>query len=775
MTNQLIIGLGDNGSKVLRNLRKRIYEEFRIDDLEHVILQECASDDFVQTLHEVMLKLHGDEEVSFHICTSLSEGAGCIIDAITQIRKRFPSLPQMGIYRKIYLYLHLPGQTPSDAGTIAQARSYAALLELNALLIGLYHPTEVEDAFDSSLIYTYIYTNINEQGIILDEMHELPAAVADFIFQVSIANREIWCKLERMTEISGSGIPEKQDGIIVHSRKFGSFGIAKVAFPEMEIREFITYNYALQAVDKFLCNKWKEDIGYIIWPLEKAGVSFADEIRDKKNQERLMLSDRYLTLERPIIDSPATQRWQLFEETWETHTQAEADDVMATVDKKQWLTNFSARCEEFFNHQFRQCGVAEFYKSQQAQRKNYAYTIRRHIEKRLFDEWLYGTGNGQSILEIESYTRLLIEDCQNRMAGFDTLKVQQEEEQANLNREIAEVTYNWAKTSLLEDIVTHKRQKIFQLFRTMKSEYYTAVTLSIAYGYAQELLQDIIEELEHMLGDIITFEVMFRRIDNQLQQQVTDRWPIDEAQRKWHIKIYDSLVVQNICQQLVSNKDEMDMNAASIRIRLTDNLGEYIEHTFANLCDKSNYELPLHTILDICQKNALRGMENIAKNDPRSKMIGGNILEKLESELDTNEKLEQFVKSMVQASRTYVRFDPIEYAKVIPGNIASMMSMVQLILPEADERTNDFRQKLIDTFRKEVPGFDPRLDVTVNYKDNQIMVISANYGFPLRFLTDVKFAKEKYEAWTSDETKSIVNELHPDDTKIYTSDKQITI
>lgn len=361
------------------------------------------------------------------------------------------------------------------------------------------------------------------------------------------------------------------------------------------------------------------------------------------------------------------------------------------------------------------------------------------------------------------------------MAGFDTLKVQQEEEQANLNREIAEVTYNWAKTSLLEDIVTHKRQKIFQLFRTMKSEYYTAVTLSIAYGYAQELLQDIIEELEHMLGDIITFEVMFRRIDNQLQQQVTDRWPIDEAQRKWHIKIYDSLVVQNICQQLVSNKDEMDMNAASIRIRLTDNLGEYIEHTFANLCDKSNYELPLHTILDICQKNALRGMENIAKNDPRSKMIGGNILEKLESELDTNEKLEQFVKSMVQASRTYVRFDPIEYAKVIPGNIASMMSMVQLILPEADERTNDFRQKLIDTFRKEVPGFDPRLDVTVNYKDNQIMVISANYGFPLRFLTDVKFAKEKYEAWTSDETKSIVNELHPDDTKIYTSDKQITI
>lgn len=774
MTNQLIIGLGDNGSKVLRNLRKRIYEEFRINDLEHVILQECASDDLVQTLHEVMLKLHGDEEVSFHICTSLSEGAGCIIDAIIQIRKQFPSLPQMGIYRRIYLYLHLPGQMPSDAGTIAQARSYAALLELNALLIGLYHPTEVEDAFDSSLIYTYIYTNINEQGIILDEMHELPAAVAEFIFLVTIANREIWCKLARMTEICWSGIPEKQDGIIVHSRNFGSFGIAKVAFPEMEIREFITYSYALQAVRQFIYNGWQDGIGYTQHFLEKRGISFADEIRDKMNQELLMLSNRYLTLERPIIDSSATQRWQLFEETWEMRTQSEADDVMAIVDKKQWLTNFSARCEEFFNHQFRQYGVAEFYKLQQPEREIYARTVRRHIEKRLFDEWIYGRENSKSILEIESYTRILIEDCKSRMARFDTLKAQQEEEQANLSREIVEVTYNWSRMSLL-DIVMHKPQKIFQQFRTMNSEYYIAATYIAAYGYAKEMLQDIVKELEHMLQDIITFKRMLLTIDNELQKQAACRCLTDENQQKWHIKIYSPEAVRSICQQWVSNKDEMDMNAASIRIRLTNNLGEDGEHTFANLCDKNNDESLLHTILDICQKNALRGMENIAKNDPQSKMIGVNILEKLESELDTKMKLEQFVKSMVQASRTYVRFAPIECTKVIPGNVEAMTSMVQLVLPEANEQTNDFRQKLIDTFRKEAPEFDPKSDVTVNYKDDQIMVISAKYGFPPRFLTDVKFAKEKYEALVSDETKSIVNEQHPDDAQIYTSDKQITI
>ena len=774
MTNQLIIGLGDNGSKVLRNLRKRIYEEFRIDDLEHVILQECASDDFVQTLHEVMLKLHGDEEVSFHICTSLSEGAGCIIDAITQIRKRFPSLPQMGIYRRIYLYLHLPGQTPSDAGTIAQARSYAALLELNALLIGLYHPTEIEDAFDSSLIYTYIYTNINEQEIVLDETHELPAAVAEFIFLMTIANREIWCKQARMTEICWPNVPEKQDGIIVHSRNFGSFGIAKVVFPEMEIREFITYSYALQTVHQFLYNRWQDGIGYTQRLLEKRDISFADEIQDKKNQELLMLSNRYLTLERPIIDSSATQRWQLFEETWEMRTQAEADDVMATVDKKQWLTNFSARCEEFFNHQFRQYGVAEFYKLQQPEREIYARTVRRHIEKRLFDEWIYGRENSKSISEIENYTRLLIENCNSRIVGFDTLKTQQEEEQANLNREIVEVTYNWSKMSLL-DIVMHKPQKIFQQFQTMKSEYYTTATYIVAYGYAKELLQNIVKELGRMLEGIIFFKHMLQAIDDELQKKVTDRCPTDEVQSKWYIKKYNPEAVRNICRLFISNKEEMSSIAGIIRTRMVDNLGEDGEYTFANLCDKINYKSAIGIVLNVCQENALRDMENAAKIEPLNKMIGINILEKLESELDTEEKMEQFVRSIVQVSRTYVRFDPIECAKVIPGNVEAMMPMVQLVLPEANERTNEFRQKLIDAFRKEVTGFDPKQDVIVNYRDNQMVVISASYGFPPRFLTDVKFAKEKYEALVSDETKSIVNELHPDDTKIYTSDKQITI
>lgn len=139
--------------------------------------------------------------------------------------------------------------------------------------------------------------------------------------------------------------------------------------------------YVLQAARQLTYNLWQDGIGYGERTFEEVGMGFADEIKDKKNREGLMLSNNYLTLAKPIVDTPATKRWRLFEETWENRTQAEADDVMSTVEQRQWLSTFSKRCEEFFSQQFRQHGVVEFYKIQQQERKGYARTIRRHIEK----------------------------------------------------------------------------------------------------------------------------------------------------------------------------------------------------------------------------------------------------------------------------------------------------------------------------------------------------------------------------------------------------------
>ena len=479
MANHLFIGLGGTGGKVLRELRKRVYEEFRSNDpgngiyLDYVYVDSSPTDledrtgwkvlgksvhlgtaqkvningisasvlgninlypglkgflnsNDLQLMQQEMGALisagiggqrrrlgrtlmannicdtnnpnnfeaivrgavgrlqhdSNDQDVTFHICAGLAggTGSGSIIDTISQIRTWFPYQEDTHAF-KIRLFIYTPERTlvsaRHDAG-FYQANGYAGLMELNALSIGKYHPTDVkgdkdvftgeirrlldnQEAFESA----YVYTNVNEQGKVLDLSEGLPAAVADFIFQTTVASGMAGSagQLSRLVGCENDGAsPEKDQAVNnAHSRKFLSFGISRIEFPETEIREFMTYTYALQAARQLTFNMWQEGIGYGERTLDEVGMGFADEIKDKKNREGLMLSNNYLTLAKPIVEGPSTKRWRLFEETWEKRTQADADDVQTTIEKKSWLGEFGKRCDEFFTSQFRQHGVVEFF------------------------------------------------------------------------------------------------------------------------------------------------------------------------------------------------------------------------------------------------------------------------------------------------------------------------------------------------------------------------------------------------------------------------------
>lgn len=708
-----------------------------------------------------------EQDVTFHICAGLAggTGSGSIIDAISQVRTWFPYQEDTHAF-KIRLFIYTPERTlvsaKHDAG-FYQANGYAALLELNAMSIGKYQPTDVkgdkdistgeirrllksQEAFESA----YIYTNVNEQGKVLDLGEGLPAAVADFIFQTTVASAMAGSagQLNRLVGCENDGAaPEKdQGGSNAHSRKFLSFGISRIEFPESEIREYMTYNYALQATRQLTFNMWQEGIGYGERSLDEVGMGFTDEIKDKKNREGLMLSNSYLTLAKPVAESPATKRWRPFEETWEKRTQADADDVQNTVEKKSWLGEFGKRCDEFFNTQFRQHGVVEFFRIQRQELRGYARTIRRHIEKKLFDEWASGASETKSILEIEKYTRLLIADCNERIGAFEQQRARMEEEMNNISSQIQAINIEWNEIGWIRDAITNASVKVFSKYKTAKSEYCSAATRAEAYTYAKDLLRQIIIELNNMLEGILAFKDELNSINEEVVRQVDNKCKTNEEQNDADIKKYDVDVVRRIGRQFISDREKMSSNASTIRLRMVQNLGEDGEHTFANLYDKTDYETAVGLILEVCQENAVRAMQDAAEVDPLNKMVGVNIMEKLKQELNTDEKLEKFVKQVTNTSRSYVQFDTRETAMVIQGNTGAMMQMVQLALPQTDDKTNDFKDRLIQAFERNVPGFNKKEDVSVNYKNNQIVVISANSGFPLRFLANVKTCKEKYDA-----------------------------
>ena len=117
-------------------------------------------DTFVGQVHSRVRELKKKEDVedvTFHICAGLGggTGSGSIIDAITQVRNEFQRTGDNRSNFKIQLYLYLPEkiiQIPGgeESNRYYQPNGYAALLELNAMSVGRYFPTDVKGNTDEN-------------------------------------------------------------------------------------------------------------------------------------------------------------------------------------------------------------------------------------------------------------------------------------------------------------------------------------------------------------------------------------------------------------------------------------------------------------------------------------------------------------------------------------------------------------------------------------------------------------------------------------------------
>ncbi|GHV26741.1 hypothetical protein FACS1894176_07840 [Bacteroidia bacterium] len=698
--------------------------------------------------------------VTFHICAGLAggTGSGSIIDAITQIRKEFA--PQVGIgdAYKLNLYCYVPeiviANTRYDAGYY-QSNGYAALSELNAISVGVYKPHDVTglsknpdgtvkrllqncDAFESA----YLFSNINEANRQLKLGTELSAAVADFLFQkIVAANMVTGGQMERLKKCENSGTQPERDGAgnPVHGRRFLSFGIKRIEYPETEVEEYVTYNFAKQAARQLQFNKWHEGIGFGECTSEEVGLGFKSDIQDKKTKEGLLLSDSHLTLSTPIVDRADTKKWKEIESGWESSTQFFADDVQREKDKKKsWFRMFTELCENQYNTGYRGQGVIEFYKLQRSEKKGYAAYIRRHIENKLFGEWHSGV---KSILEVEKFVSLLIADCDERIPKFDNKITICKEDAQNELLKINSCNKDWNNIGWLKDTFGNAPVKVLSAYKTAKCNLYTAQTRIEGYLFAKELLQAIKEELLQLLNHATIFHSLLTEMLKHVEEQAEAKCKPQTAGKADEDKIvkkYDPDLVRDITRRFVADENEQKNNASQIRNELISQLSDASKHNFGSLIEKFDLTAMEDLFIEKCLNNATRLMEDLATADATQRMIGVNILEKIKQEYNTDERLESFIRNIVQSAQCYLQFNPDE---ISTGESTHMNRIVQLCLPEYNDQSN-FRQKFIEKVKLISSGFKEEEDLSVNYKSNQIVVVTAASGFPLRFVANVANLKK---------------------------------
>ena len=240
--------------------------------------------DFMSRLKQAVQAMQSqtnDQRVTFHICAGLAggTGSGSVVDTIAQIRQEYRPQPG-GPQYMVYLYLYVPeidvANASHDSG-FYQANGYAALSELNAMSVGAYHPYDVTGTMDNftgqvrrlcegiePFDIAFLYSNVDEVGKTLNLAKDLPASVADFIFQKTVLSVGTgrMVLLDDWEYSYGAGPEYDSTGAATRSRKFKTFGIRHIEYPEAEIEECVTYNYARSAVRKLTFNFWKDGIGY---------------------------------------------------------------------------------------------------------------------------------------------------------------------------------------------------------------------------------------------------------------------------------------------------------------------------------------------------------------------------------------------------------------------------------------------------------------------------------------------------------------------------------
>ena len=860
MANHLIIGLGGTGGKILREMRKRIYEEFRdntptgklrieylyvdsspadlndksewktmggsvhllpaqkisingiganvlnnlhqypgieafINPEDRELLKDIGGlistgiggqrrrlgrllfannvatknqDNFIERLANAVQRLNdgGDQECVFHVCAGLAggTGSGSIVDTIAQIRKKYGPRHGVGDKFKLLLYLYVPEMIVVDSSHDSgfyKANGYAALTELNAMSVGAYLPVDVTGAKDESgevkrllkninaFEGAYLFSNVNENGKQLKIGTELPAAVADFLFQkVVTAEMSSQGKMDRlMTCENDGGEPEcNLSGDPIHSRKFLTFGIKRVEYPETEVEEYVAYSFAKQAARQMKYNIWRDGIGFDECTLEEIGMGYASEIKNKATLENLLLSINYLTLQKPLVENANNKNWQNIASGWEGVTQFFADDAQADKDKTRWLATFTQLCEDYYNRDFRGEGVKNFYRTQRKEKKAYAAFIRRHIEEKLFNDWV---GGQKSILEIVKYVSELISNSEARINEFKEIIAAKEcEINEDILPQLSSINNEWSNIGWIKDVLTKASGKIFSAYKNAKCDFYTVTTEIEGYRYAVELLQTVIDELASLLKNSEELGLLLTAVASTVEEQVDAKCKVETENKNNDGKIvkkYDPEQIREITKRFTTDGEMQSNNARQIRQDLKALLGEDGKRSFSALLERMDLSVASNIIVNSCLNNAITAMNNVAASDATQKMLNVNILEKIKQEYNTDERLESFVNDIINSSQCYLQFNSEEMSKILPGKDSAtpMMKMLQLSLPEYND-SSDFREKFINMFTKCCPGFKAS-DVSLNYKPNQIVVVAAASGFPIRYLANAANLKEAYD------------------------------
>lgn len=692
-------------------------------------------------------------------------GSGSIVDALMQARKTFPDAI-ISVYAMIP-EMNLP-KSDIDQGRYYQ-NGYAAIDELNAIQAGRFFPQDVTGNGPLKLFNNEvkgvangltIYSNVNDNGITVKSLTELPKIISDYLFsRIFFINEEDLdhfgdilraYNYENMDdfafEYDEAGEPDERGKVpVARTKKVNTIGIKRVMYPELRVLKHITYTVGESVLYQFKYNNWRENFGYVN---EERNKDYRKEYLDRDNVQKWMLDEKHLTYEQKILESD--EDYPSFNDYWHDKALAYAEQAKSADCPLNELDNIMA---EFFEKHFREEGVAAFYAGKERAIPDISREIRHNIEFSLFDKWRVGD---VSIVELEKVSKLLLEFMSEKRLELEkrTKELKESYDAADDDRD-ANVS-EWSRLGILQRMVGVGARR-YADHQNILTDYYELKTQLVAIEFAKKLAAKVTVELGKMDADILAFS---QKINEAIKE--TER--LAAAQQKVNKGLEDMRgAIVEVCEEEAMATFEVEMKTNKIDMP---NISRQIRDcilpktdfvNFGRLTQDINIE-DVTDAFDIKLSEIVKATHD-GKAASEEKVLGLNILTQLQQKLKTPDDIKAFASTIVKQSGVYLKLNndqmrlhlPNNEGPLSPENPASVNKKVILVsfpTPDANTNLGRFAQNLERAFRDQFGNEAAQTNIIINNnspRKDELTIITIQYCFPLRAIEWLADYKGRYE------------------------------
>jgi hypothetical protein len=718
----------------------------------------CKAPEFRQRVQSQVnaLQLGGMTATTFHVCCGLAggTGSGSVVDVVSQIRSLYP---HEGCRIIIYAFLPEEYPDPNKAKENYHANGYAALLELNGLAVSAWRPHDVSGIspgrlqIQSPFDCCYLFSDVNEANQRVDVVQELWDIVASFLYQKIVAAKHFnWQSLERQEKYENceegmEAEKSSEKGRPERCRLFFGFGIKQIAYPEEEIREYLTYSFARQASLQLRYNHWNDTQGFLDEPVNRG---YAERVKQDSSRQRWKMTDEHLSLSLGILpDEINSRQWKPIGEYWENLLPNLKGHVKEnTKDRKSWNDALKRLCATAYGENYRSLGVPKFYETKQRDMGDQVREIRRLLEEDLFEEWRNGS---MSMHDIARLLEALVEDLEVRKTGLGPKIERAKENTAQFEGLVTANDREWAKVGLVSEALG-KYDRLFDAQGNHLRDLYAARTRVAGMEYSKRLLDALASEILSLSNEVAECAQLLadcaKEFDERMKRRCCDEGGDDVT--RVVVRFYKPQAVKDFEKKLRLDDGMQKKQTAAVRQRLAELLGE--DRRFGLFRKKLARGVLLEELEQVCDASATQAHEDLAGRDKSlARILNVSVVERLYREYSGNpEGLRSYAERVVSNAKTFLPLDISEVNRKSPGipkTDKTQVTYFSVLMPDSsgyEDFSSQLGRELIGA-----TGFGGSQDVIINpAKKNEITLVCVRNVMPARYSKAVAMLRKKYEA-----------------------------